>query len=79
MRDRSREVDVAHALTAHDRARDLHTALFTDDASETDTAVFTAVTLVVLLGTEYALVEKTVLLGTLGAVVDSLRLCDLTV
>ena len=77
--DRGREVDVAHALAAHDGTSDLHAALFTDDPSEADTAVFTAVTLVILFRTEYALVEKTVLLGALGAVVDGLRLCDLTV
>ena len=76
---RRREVDVAHPFAAHDGARYLDTAFLTDDAAEADAAVFAAVTFVVLLGPEHALIEEAVLLGALGTVVDGLRLRYLAV
>src|ERR1041385_7477828 len=75
--DRRCEVDMTHALAAHDGARDLHAALFADDTAEADTAVFTAVTFVVFFRTENALIKEAVFLRSLGAVVDRLRLGDL--
>ncbi len=73
------ELDVAHALTAHLRARDLDAATLADDALETDALVLTAVALPVLGRTEDLLAEESVLLGLERAVVDGLRLLDLAV
>src|SRR5689334_6839981 len=72
-----REVDVAHALTAHLGPRDLDAAALADDALVTDALVLAAVALPVLGGTEDALAEEAVLLGLQGAVVDRLGLGDL--
>src|SRR5262249_26206655 len=77
VRDGGREVDVAHALTAHLGPRDLHTAALADDALVADALVLAAVALPVLGGTEDALAEEPVLLGLQRAVVDRLRLRDL--
>src|SRR5262249_27750997 len=69
-----REVDVAHALTAHLLARDLDAAALTDDALVADSLVLAAVALPVFRGTEDALAEETVALRLERAVVDGLRL-----
>ncbi len=74
MRDRRAELNVTHALSAHDRARDFYTTLVADDALITNAFVFTAVALVILFRTEDFLVKEAVLLGALGSIVDCLRL-----
>ncbi|GED99751.1 hypothetical protein nbrc107696_01980 [Gordonia spumicola] len=79
MGDRSGELDVAHALTAHLGLGHLDTAAFADDALEADALVLAAVALPVPGGAEDLLAEESVLLGLQGAVVDGLRLLDLTV
>src|SRR3990167_4655180 len=79
MRDGHGEVDVSHALAAHDGARNLDAALFTNYPFISNAAVFAAVTLVVALGAENLFVEERVLFGPLGAVVDGLRLGNLAV
>ena len=58
VRDRSREIDVSHALAANDGAGYFYAALFADDTAEANAAVFAAVTFIVFLGTEDALVEE---------------------
>ena len=75
--DRGGEVDVAHPLAAHLRARDLDAAALADDALVADALVLAAVALPVLRRTEDALAEEAVLLGLERAVVDRLRLGDL--
>ncbi len=75
----SGELDVAHALTAHGRLRDLDTTALTHDALEADTLVLTARAFPVAARAEDLLTEQTVLLGLQGAVVDGLGLLDLTV
>src|SRR5699024_7844063 len=77
--DRSGELDVAHALAAHLGAGHLDTAALADDALEADALVLAARALPVTGGTEDALAEEPVLLRLQGAVVDGLRLLDLTV
>src|SRR5207247_891352 len=72
-----RELDVAHALAAHLRARHLDAALVADDALVPDALVLAAVALPVPRGTEDALVEEPVLFRTERAVVDRLGLRDL--
>ena len=79
VRDGRGELDVAHALAAHLRARDLDAAALTDDALEADALVLAAVALPVLRGTEDLLAEQAVLLGLERAVVDRLGLLDLAV
>src|SRR5205807_5725436 len=72
------QVDVTHALAADLRARDLNAAALADDALVPDALVLAAVALPVLRGPENALAEQTVALGLERAVVDRLRLRDLT-
>ncbi len=71
------EVDVAHALAANLRARDLHAAALAHDALVAHALVLAAVALPVLGRAEDALAEQAVLLGLERAVVDRLRLGDL--
>src|SRR5262249_7149037 len=73
------ELDVAHALAPHLRARDLDAAALTDDALEPDALVLAAIALPVLRRTEDLLAEESVLLGLERAVVDRLRLLHLAV
>ena len=70
---------MAHALAAHDGARDFDAAFLADDALVADAAVLAAVTFVILLRAEDFLVEEAVLLRALGAVVDGFRLGDFAV
>ena len=79
VRDRGGELDVAHPLAAHLRARDLDATTLTDDALEPDALVLAAVALPVLGRPEDLLAEQAVLLGLERAVVDRLRLLDLAV
>src|SRR5690606_17189828 len=77
--DRGGQLDVAHPLAAHLRARDFHATALADDALVADPLVLAAVALPVPLGTEDALVEQALLLRAEGAIVDRLGLLDLTV
>src|SRR5690606_22796368 len=77
--DRSGELHVTHALTAHGGLGDLHAAALADDALEADALVLAAVALPVPSGTEDALAEQAVHLGLQGAVIDGLGLLDLAV
>src|SRR5687768_5181215 len=73
------ELDVAHALAAHARARDFHAALVAHHARELHALVLAARALVVLGGPEDAGAEETVTLRLEGPVVDGLGLLHLTV
>ena len=73
------ELDVAHALAADLRARDLDAAALADDALEPDALVLAAVALPVLGRPEDLLAEQAVLLGAQRAVVDRLGLLHLAV
>src|SRR4029453_15850038 len=75
VRDRRGQVDVAHALTPHLLARDLHAAALADDALVADALVLAAVELPVLRRTEDALEEEPVFLGFGRGVGDVLRFC----
>ena len=79
VRDRSGELDVAHALTTHGGLGDLHAAALTNDSLEADSLVLAARALPVAARSEDLLSEQAVLLGLQGAVVDRLWLLDLTV
>src|SRR5262249_2695299 len=79
VRHGGREVDVAHALAADLRARDLDAAALADDPLVADPLVLAAVALPVLRRTEDALAEEPVLLGLQRAVIDRLRLRYLAV
>lgn len=73
MRDGCTELDVTHALSAHDRSGDLDTTLVTNDTLVTDAFILAAITLVVLFWAENLLVEEPMLFRTLRAVVDGFR------
>ena len=79
VRDRRGQLDVAHALAANLRPRDLDAALVADDALVADALVLAAVALEVLLRPEDLLAEQPVFLGLERAVVDRLGLRDLAV
>src|SRR5204862_5910545 len=78
VRDGSREVDVPHALAAHLLTGHLDAAALADDALVADALVLAAVALPVLRRAEDALAEEAVALGLERAVVDRLRLRDLS-
>ena len=78
VRDRRGEVDVTHALAAHLLPRHLDAAALADDALVADALVLAAVALPVARRPEDALAEEAVALGLERAVVDRLRLRDLT-
>src|SRR6185437_224925 len=79
VRDRGRQLDVAHALAPHARQRHFHRAFLADDALILHPLVLAAQALVVLDRSEDARAEQTVALGLEGAVIDGLRLFDLAV
>src|SRR4029078_9602360 len=79
VRDRRGQLDVAHALAAHARQRDLDAALLADDALVLHALVLAAQALVVLDRAKDARAEQAVALGLEGPVVDRLRLLDLAV
>jgi hypothetical protein len=72
------EFDVTGTLTTYLLLGNLYTTAVADDTLITDALVLTASTLIVLGRTEDALAEQTVALGLVGAIVDGLRLGDLT-
>src|SRR5204862_2627155 len=72
------QVDVTHALASHLLARDLDAAALADDAVVADALVLAAVALPVLGRSEEALAEEAVACRLQRAVVDGLRLGDLT-
>src|SRR5258708_10913388 len=78
VRDRSGEVDVTHALAADLLPRHLDAAALADDPLVADSLVLAAVALPVARRPEDALAEQAVALGLQRAVVDGLRLRDLT-
>ena len=79
VRDGRGQLDVAHALTAHLRARHLDAAALADDALEAHALVLAAVALPVPGGTEDLLAEQAILLRLQGPVVDGLGLLHLAV
>ena len=76
--DGCRQLDEAHAVTTHAALGDLHTAAFTNDAPVTHPFVLTAVAFPVFGRAKNLFAEQPVHLGLEGAVVDGLRLGDLT-
>ncbi|CAK0601279.1 Uncharacterised protein [Burkholderia pseudomallei] len=74
VRDRRRELDVAHSLTAHLRERHFDAALLADHAAVLQALVLAAQALVVLDRAEDLRAEQTVALGLERAVVDRFRL-----
>src|ERR1700729_504958 len=79
MRDRRRQLDMAHALAPDPRQRHFDRALFADDALVLHPLVLAAQALVILDRPEDARAEQAVALGLEGAVVDGLRLFVLAV
>src|SRR5207253_11011688 len=78
VRDRDRQLDVAHALAAHLRERDFDAAAVADHTAIADALVLAAMAFPVLDRTEDALAEETVFLRLERPVVDGLRLRDFT-
>ena len=76
--DRRGQLDVAHPLATHLGTSHLDATALTDDALEADALVLAAVALPVASRSEDLLAEQAVLLGLQRAVVDGLRLFDLT-
>ena len=72
------ELDVTSTLTTYLLLGNLYTTTVADNTLIADALVLTASTLIVLGRTEDALAEQTVALGLIGAIVDGLRLGDLT-
>ena len=79
VRDRARQLDVAHALAAHFGQRHFDAALLADHAAVLEPLVLAAQALVVLDRTEDLGAEQAVTLRLEGAVVDGLRLLHFAV
>ncbi len=79
MGDRGGQLDMAEAFTTYGRTGDLYPALVADDPFITDVLVFTAVALPISGGAENSLTEQTIFLRSQPAIVDRLRLGDLTI
>ena len=79
VRDRRRQIDVAHALAAHLALDHLDAALLADDAAILHALVLAAQALVVLDRPEDPGAEQAVPLGLEGAVVDGLGLLHLAI
>src|SRR6187401_3319481 len=79
MRDRRRELDMAHALAPHAAERHFDRALLADNALVLHALVLAAQALVILDRPEDARAEQAVALGLESPVVDGLRLFDLAV
>ena len=77
--DRRGELDVAHALAADLRQRDLDAALLADDAAVLQALVLAAEALVILDRPEDLRAEQAVALGLEGPVVDGLGLLHLAI
>ena len=75
--DRRGQLDVAHALAADTRMRDLHATAIADHPLVLHAAVFAAGALPVFLRSEDLLAHQAVLFGTVGTVVDRLGLLHL--
>ncbi len=73
------QLDVAHALTAHDAAGYFYAALVADNTLVTDALVLAAVALPIFGRSKDALVEQAILFGFLGTVVNGLWLSDVAV
>src|SRR5579884_173901 len=71
------ELDMAHALAANFRARDLHAAAIADHAFEADPLILAAVAFPVFGGPEDLFAEQAVAFGLEGAIVDGFRFLDL--
>ena len=76
--NRSRQIDMSHALPANPGTGYLNTAALTDDSLVPDPLVLAAVALPIFGWPEYAFAEKTVFLWLQGAVVDRLGLNHFT-
>src|SRR6185437_6728803 len=79
VRDRARELDVAHTLAAHFRQRHLDAALLADHAPVLEALVLAAQALVVLDRAEDLRAEQAIALRLEGPVVDGLGLLHFTV
>ena len=76
---RHNELDVSGTLTTHFLLCHLYAATVADDAFITYALILAAGTLEIFRRTEDALAEETVALWLVGAIVDGLRLGNLTV
>ena len=74
----SGKLDVTHAVTAHLGRGDLHATALAHNTLKADALVLAAGALPVLYRTKDLLAEQAILLGLKRAVVDGLRLFDLT-
>ena len=79
VRHRRRQLNVAHALTAHLIFCNLDAAALANFSFITDTFIFSAVAFPVLCRAKDTLAKQAVALRLQGAVVDCFRLFDLTV
>src|SRR5262249_53452226 len=79
VRDRRRQLDVAHALAPHPRQRYLDSALLANDTLVFHALVLAAQALVILYRSKDAPAKQSVALGLEGTVVDCLRLLDLAI
>ena len=78
MRDRHRQLDMAHPITTHTRDRHFHAATVANDTFIFDALVFTTGTFVIAHRTENTLAEKTTRLRFECAVVNCFGIFNLS-
>ncbi len=74
MRDGSRQLDVAHALTANLGQRDFHAATVADNAFMLDSLVLSAVTFPIACGSENLFAEQAVFFRLERTIIDGFGL-----
>src|SRR3989338_4600857 len=79
MGDGSGEFNVPHAFSSHDRTSNFHTTLITDNPFISYPAIFSAVTLPILGGTENTFIKKAIFLRFLRTIIDRFRFSYLSV
>ena len=77
MRDRCRQIDMAHTFPTHTRQRDLHTALLTGNAAILDPLIFPAKALIIFDRAKDTRAEQAITLRLEGPVIDGFRLFNL--
>ncbi len=79
VRDRSSQINVAHAFTSHNRVSDFHTTLITDDSFIANLLVFATVTLPVFRRPENFFRKQSALFWLLRAVVNRFWFFDVAI
>src|SRR3989338_1007965 len=74
MRYRCRKLNMPHSLAPDYRASNFNSAFFADNIFIADSAIFPAITFIILFRSEYFLIKETPTLAPAGAIIYRFRL-----